>query len=94
MMFELTSRRVLLALIFLISNLAVTAHGFEIHKVADNSQCEFCVAQGSGDSLLHVHETWSRVRAFFADFSGVETPATITDCTHPAWTSRAPPDLT
>ena len=90
-MFDFTSRRLLLALILLISHLAVTAHSSEQHKVTDNIQCELCVGQGSADSLLHVQETWFRAPAFYTDFSVVETPATITDCTHPAWTSRAPP---
>jgi hypothetical protein len=93
MMFNSKRRRLLLALILLVGNLAISAHGFANHQAAEYAPCELCVAQANTNAVLHAHADWGQALRAYAEFTPQKASAALSDRSYPAWTQRAPPLL-
>lgn len=83
----------MLALILVISHMALTVHVFASHSPSELSQCELCVVQGSSDAALTSAENYLRVSNQPGTVVVSLAEASLTAVPHPAWTQRAPPIL-
>jgi len=91
MMFKSLRNRMSLALILVVSHIALSAHSFEIHNPAEFTQCELCVAQDKDEGdILHVDSDIPESSNYHVAATSVFAPALSTQH-YPAWTQRAPP---
>ena len=91
MMINSARRRLIFALILVISHIALTAHGMESHNRAEFTQCEYCVAQGGSDCAPAAYSYTVLTTAQHIEFPTLQSPAVFTAEIYPAWSGRAPP---